>query len=77
MERPLVVVFSVVCEDGIEEIERPIIEESGAEVVSVKDVEEFEKYIPLHLLLYYLQYFLPALQFCFLGYLCLSLYLLV
>lgn len=46
MERPLVVVFSVVCEDGIEEIERPIIEESGAEVVSVKDVEEFEKYIP-------------------------------
>lgn len=46
MAKPLAVIFSVVCEDGIEEIERPIIEQSGAEVVNVATLEEFEKYVP-------------------------------
>ncbi|MDR3353525.1 MAG: C-terminal binding protein [Synergistaceae bacterium] len=46
MSRPLVVIFSVVCDDGIDEIERPIIEESGAEIVIVNNMEEFDKVIP-------------------------------
>jgi phosphoglycerate dehydrogenase-like enzyme len=44
--RPLVAIFSLVCEDGIDEIERPIIEESGAEAVLAASVDEFESLIP-------------------------------
>ena len=46
MGKPIVCIFSVVCEDGIEEIERPIIEQSGAEIVVVNTLEEFEPVIP-------------------------------
>jgi len=45
MAKPIVVIFSVVCDDGIDEIERPIIEQSGAEIVVVNNLEEFEPYI--------------------------------
>lgn len=45
MEKPIVVIFSVVCDDGIEEIERPIIEQSGAEIIVVNNLEEFEPVI--------------------------------
>ena len=46
MAKPIVCIFSVVCEDGIDEIERPIIEQSGAEIVVVNTLEEFEPVIP-------------------------------
>lgn len=45
MEKPLVVIFSVVCDDGIDEIERPIIEESGARIVVVSGVDELNDVI--------------------------------
>ena len=44
--KPLVCIFSVVCDDGIDEIERPIIEQSGADIVVVNNLEEFEPVIP-------------------------------
>lgn len=46
MTKPLVCIFSVVCDDGIDEIERPIIEQSGADIVIVNNLEEFELVIP-------------------------------
>ena len=46
MAKPLVCIFSVVCDDGIDEIERPIIEQSGADIVVVNNLEEFEPVIP-------------------------------
>ena len=46
MEKQLVVIFSVVCDDGIEEIERPIIEGCGAKVVHAQNMEEFEALVP-------------------------------
>lgn len=46
MTKPLVCIFSVVCDDGIDGIERPIIEQSGADIVIVNNLEEFEPVIP-------------------------------
>ncbi len=46
MPKPLAVIFSLVCDDGIEKIERPLIEQSGAEVVQVNSMEELEPLIP-------------------------------
>ncbi len=46
MKKPLVVIHSLVCDDGIEEIERPIIESTGAEAVLAETFSEFESLLP-------------------------------
>ena len=46
MDKKLVVIYSIVCDDGIEEIERPIIEGAGFSVVLAKSIEEFDSLIP-------------------------------
>ncbi|MDR1884722.1 MAG: C-terminal binding protein [Synergistaceae bacterium] len=46
MPKPLVVIFSMVCDDGIEEIERPIIEGAGADVRVAESMEELEHLAP-------------------------------